>query len=43
MEELCRWAEEEYGAKPEFTLQIIIISGVLQWNYELQVPVSIRQ
>ena len=24
-----------YGVVPEFTVQIIVISGILQWNYHL--------
>ena len=31
------WAE--YGAEPAFTVQIVVISGILQWNYQAQVPV----
>ena len=27
----------EYGAEPAFTVQLIVVSGILQWNYEVQV------
>ena len=31
-------AEEEYGDIPSFSAEIIIISGILHWNYEIEVP-----
>ncbi len=31
-------AEEEYGVIPSFSAEIIIISGILHWNYEIEVP-----
>lgn len=34
---LIHIARTEYGAEPEFTVQIIVVSGILQWNYEIQV------
>lgn len=40
LEKLIRTAEEEYGAKPEFVVQMIVVSGILQWNYEVQVLVQ---
>ena len=30
-------ARIEYGAEPAFTVQLIVVSGILQWNYEVQV------
>lgn len=27
----------EYGTEPSFTVQFIVVSGILQWNYEVQV------
>ena len=35
--ELTRIARTEYGAEPAFTVQIIVVSGILHWNYEAQV------
>ena len=33
-------AEKEYGVKPSFILQLIIISGILNWNYEIQLYIG---
>lgn len=30
-------AKEEYNAKPEFIVQLIVVSGILHWNYQVQV------
>ena len=38
--ELVERARKEYGADPAFTAQIIVVSGILHWNYEIQVPVG---
>ena len=32
-----RTARQAYGAEPEFTVQLIVVSGILQWNYQAQV------
>lgn len=32
-------AQTEYGVEPTFTVQFIIVSGILHWNYEVQVYV----
>ena len=37
MQALIRRARAEYGAEPAFTVQIIVISGILHWNYEVQI------
>lgn len=37
LEELIRAAKEEYGADPGFTVQQIIVSGILQWHYQVQI------
>ena len=34
---LMRTARQAYGAEPEFTVQLIVVSGILQWNYQAQV------
>lgn len=40
MQKLIRTAKEEYGKDPSFTVQIIIVSGILHWDYELQVYIG---
>lgn len=37
LEELMDKARTEYGASPLFTVQLIVVSGILQWTYEAQV------
>lgn len=37
LNELMQIANDEYHTHPKFTIQQIIISGILQWNYEAQV------
>lgn len=32
-------ARDRYGTQPAFSVQLIVVSGILQWNYELQVPI----
>lgn len=34
------YAETEYGVDPAFTVQLIVVSGILQWNYEVQIYVD---
>lgn len=38
--ELIRTARTSYGAEPKFTVQLIVVSGILHWNYEIQVYVD---
>lgn len=33
-------AKEDYGAEPQFILQMIVISGILQWNYQVQICIE---
>lgn len=33
-------AKEKYGAAPDFTIQQIVVSGILHWNYQIQIPVQ---
>lgn len=40
LRELVHTARTKYGAEPAFTVQIIVISGILHWNYEAQVYVE---
>ena len=37
---LCFKAEERYGVAPRFSLRFVTISGILQWNYQLQVYIG---
>lgn len=37
MEELISRARAEYKATPPFAVQLVVVSGILQWNYEVQV------
>ena len=38
--ELVHIAQTKYGVMPAFTVQLIVVSGILQWNYEVQVYVD---
>lgn len=40
LRKLIHTAQTKYGVEPEFTVQLIIVSGILQWNYEVQVYVD---
>ena len=40
LRELIHIAQTKYGLEPEFTVQLIVVSGILQWNYEVQVYVG---
>lgn len=33
-------ARTDYGVAPKFTVQLIVVSGILQWNYEIQIYVD---
>ncbi len=37
---LVETAKREYGIEPEFGLQMIVVSGILQWQYQLQLLVE---
>ena len=37
IQNLMHIAREEYKTEPPFYVQLIIITGILQWNYEIQV------
>lgn len=39
--QLFQSAESAYGAQPEFVLHIIAVSGILQWNYQAQVFLTV--
>lgn len=36
IQEMLKHAEEEFHAHPKIILQFIVVTGVLQWNYQLQ-------
>lgn len=40
LEELIHIARTQYGAEPTFMVQLIVVSGILQWKYEAQVCVE---
>ena len=40
LQELIRMARTQYGVEPAFTVQLVVLSGILQWNYEVQVYVG---
>lgn len=37
LKELIKVANDEHGVQPKFTVQQIVLSGILQWNYRIQV------
>ena len=40
LRELIHIAQTKYGVAPTFTVQLIVISGILHWNYEVQVYIE---
>ncbi|HIS68573.1 MAG TPA: MerR family transcriptional regulator [Candidatus Gallacutalibacter stercoravium] len=40
LRELIHIAQTKYGVAPTFTVQLIVISGILHWNYEVQVYIA---
>ena len=40
LNEVVRIARTKYGVEPIFTVQLIVVSGILHWNYEVQVYVN---
>lgn len=40
IKKLFEKAEKEYGVTPGFTIELIVLSGILQWNYQAQILVS---
>lgn len=37
LSKLMRMARTKYGVEPTFTVQFIVVSGILHWNYEVQI------
>ena len=40
LRQLIQMAQTKYGVEPAFTVQLIVVSGILHWNYEVQVYVG---
>lgn len=40
LSEVVREAQTQYGVEPTFTVQMIVISGILHWNYEVQIHIG---
>ena len=40
LSEIMRIARTKYGVEPTFTVQFIVVSGILHWNYEVQVHIE---
>ncbi len=40
LNELIQTARTEYGVEPKFTVQLIVVSGILQWDYQVQVHLA---
>lgn len=40
LNEVVRIARTQYDVEPKFTLQFIVVSGILTWNYEVQVYIG---
>ena len=40
MERLLHMAKTQWGARPEFCVAMVLVSGVLQWKYQVQVYIG---
>lgn len=40
LKDLIYKAKTEYGVEPRFTVQLVVVSGILQWDYEIQVYIG---
>lgn len=40
LSKLMCMARTKYGVEPTFTVQLIVVSGILHWNYEVQVYIE---
>ena len=40
LEKLTRTARTKYHTDPAFTVQLIVVSGILQWDYEIQIYIG---
>ena len=40
LSDVMNMARTKYGVEPTFTVQLIVVSGILHWDYEVQVYVD---
>ena len=40
LDKLCAQAKDRYSSSPAFTVSLIMLSGILQWDYQIQVPLD---
>lgn len=40
LRKLKLYAEKQYNIFPEFSVQIVVLSGILQWNYQIQLYIG---
>lgn len=40
VDKLLKTAKRGYGVEPGFTIQLILVSGILQWDYQVQVYIG---
>lgn len=40
LDQLMQTAREEYHVNPAFSVQQIVVSGILQWNYQIQIYIG---
>lgn len=38
LHELIQAARITYSIEPKFTIQLVVVSGILRWNYQIQIP-----
>lgn len=37
LKKLLNTIKQKYEKEPEFIVQMVVISGILQWNYQIQI------
>ena len=40
LQKLLQTAAEQYAASPQFNLQMIVVSGIVQWKYQVQICIE---
>lgn len=40
LQTLVNTAKTKYSVDPKFTIRIIVLTGILQWKYEIQIPIQ---
>ncbi|MCI8792497.1 MAG: hypothetical protein HFG38_06785 [Eubacterium sp.] len=38
LHELIQEARITYSIEPKFTIQLVVVSGILRWDYQIQIP-----